>query len=364
MVIKTTSLAKPLQSELRESCVFCVMRTLLMALVGILLFVDGRAQHQFIFVDTTLSDSVSLRALSVVDDSIAWASGSKGTVVYTSDAGKTWVTLKVDGYEGRDFRSIYAFGQNEVVIASIGSPGYVLRTVDRGKSWQVVYKNDHPDVFIDGLDFWDNSNGLLYGDPVEGRMFLAKTVDGGKTWTEFPPDDRPSLEEGEASFAASGTGIRCYGKKQVAICSGGLKSRLFLSSNRGRTWKVVALPVIQGKPSTGAFSIALAGKNAIITGGDYKVDSLRIQHVLYSHDGGTKWNAPLAPTRGYRECVEFITSTTAIAAGPAGADITRDAGRTWITLNNDKYYHTVRKSRTGSLIVMAGVGKIRVVKSQ
>lgn len=339
------------------------MRTWFLALLGIFLFADAHTQNGFTFLDTTVSDSVSLRGLSVVDDSVAWASGSKGTVVYTSNAGRSWATLKVDGFGDKDFRSIYAFDRNRAIIACVGSPGYVLSTVDAGRSWQVVYRNDHPDVFVDGMDFWDEANGMLYGDPIGGKMFLAITIDGGKTWTESPVNNRPSLDQGEASFAASGTGIRCYGKKQVAICTGGMRSRLFISSNRGKTWKATTIPIIQGRPSTGAFSIALSGTDAIMTGGDYKVDSLTVQHVLYSNDGGATWKTPTEATRGYRECVEFINGTTAMAVGPAGADLTRDAGRTWTALSDDRGYHAVRKSRTGSLVVMAGIGHVRVIRS-
>jgi photosystem II stability/assembly factor-like uncharacterized protein len=303
----------------------------------------------------------SLRGLSVVDEQVAWASGTNGCVVKTSSGGKKWSQLIVKGYEKNDFRSIYGFDKERAIIASIGSPAYILTTADGGKSWSLVYQNNHPDVFIDGIDFWDDHNGIMYGDPINGRMFLLTTADGGKTWKEVPENKRPLLKNGEASFAASGTGIRCMDLNKVAIISGGTQSRLFLSSDQGVTWDSLKLPVIQGRSTTGAFSIAFADKHhGVITGGDFQADSLRIDHVFYTDDG-IHWKAPEKPTGGYRECVEFVSRQRLIATGPGGSDISNDGGKTWKLLSQDKDFHVVRKARKGALIVMAGVGKIRTV---
>jgi photosystem II stability/assembly factor-like uncharacterized protein len=319
----------------------------------------------FTYTDYAPDQPVSFRGLSVVDNSIAWASGSKGTVAITRDGGKTWSISKVKGYESTDFRSVYAFDGQHAIIGGIGSPGYLLMTSDGGSSWTVVYKNDHPDVFIDGVDFWNEQEGVAYGDPIDGKMFLIKTSDGGKTWQELTDKSRPALKAGEASFAASGTGIRCLNGKKLAILSGGMQSRLFLSSDQGNQWDSLRLPIIQGKSTRGAFSIAFRDKNnGIITGGDFESDTLRQNHVFYTTDGALTWKTPTKATGGYRECVEFINRNTAIAIGPAGADITADNGRTWQPLSPDKAFHVVRKARKGSLIVMAGNGKLRVAKSK
>lgn len=45
---------------------------------------------------------VSLRGLSVVNDSLVWASGSGGTVARSADGGRSWTWLTVPGYEKRD----------------------------------------------------------------------------------------------------------------------------------------------------------------------------------------------------------------------------------------------------------------------
>ena len=324
-------------------------------------FLSWSQQISYTYTDFTPDPPASFRGVSVIDSKVAWASGTKGTVVLTKNGGSTWEIIKVKGFESTDFRSIYAFSAQKAVIAGISSPAYILLTTNAGSTWSIVYKNEHPDAFIDGMDFWNEKEGMAYGDPINGKMFLIRTTDGGQTWKELPETCRPELIKGEASFAASGTGIRSLQGNKLAILSGGMQSRLFLSANKGNKWDSLRLPIIQGKETTGAFSVAFADKNnGIVTGGDFQADTLRSRHVFYTGDGGKSWTSPLKPTGGYRECVEFINGKTAIAIGPAGADISYDQGKSWIALNADKGFHVVRKARKGSLIVMAGNGKLRV----
>jgi photosystem II stability/assembly factor-like uncharacterized protein len=198
----------------------------------------------------------SFRGLSVVNDSVAWVSGSKGWVGRTINRGLHWEFNQVPGYETLDFRSLYAFNDSTALIANAGSPAYILRTTNGGKTWQAVYTNTAAAIFIDGVDFWNNQEGVMYGDPIDGRMFLLFTKDGGKTWHEHALETRPKLSEGEASFAASGTGIRCYDRKRLVIATGGKTSRLFISDNRGKTWRNATPPAQQGKESAGIFSVA------------------------------------------------------------------------------------------------------------
>ena len=41
----------------------------------------------------------SIRGLSIVDDHVAWISGSKGTIAITTNGGKTWNWQQVKGFE-------------------------------------------------------------------------------------------------------------------------------------------------------------------------------------------------------------------------------------------------------------------------
>jgi len=300
-------------------------------------------------IETAISSS--FRGLSVVNNKVAWVSGSKGWVGHTTDGGLTWSFNQVAGFEEAEFRSLYSFDDQRAVIANSGSPAYILVTTDGGKKWNPVYTKTHPDAFFDGMDFWNDKEGIIYGDPIDGKMLLLYTVDGGINWTEI---NGPKLEKGEASFAASGTGIRCMNSNQVMISTGGAVSRLWISKDKGLTWSSVKAPIVQGESSTGIFSFAKNRNVITIVGGDFRKESMATNHNFYSLGEGSHWLTPNSPTRGYRECVEPIKKNTLIAVGPSGIDISSDNGINWKPFSDEKELHVVRKSRKGSLVIAAG----------
>jgi photosystem II stability/assembly factor-like uncharacterized protein len=331
----------------------------------ILISVSARAQDiRWQHIDS--KTNASFRGMSVVDDSVAWVSGGEGTVGLTTNGGKDWSFRRVKGYENWEFRSLYAFDAKNAVIANAGHPAYILLTADGGATWAKAYQNNDTAAFIDGVDFWDDKNGVMFGDPVDGRMMLLATHDGGHTWEAYPPERSPRLADGEAGFAASGTGIRCLKGGKLAIATGGKVSRIWITATESRFWRTIPTPILQGGNSTGIFSfLPVSSKYWVIAGGDYKRDTLRTNNLFVSRNGGKSWTGPAVTTRGYRECVEVIDNRgTLIAVGPGGIDISRDKGRTWSALSDEKKFHVIRKSRKGNLVVMAGgEGKVAVLSA-
>ncbi len=308
-----------------------------------------------------LNVKTSIRGMSVVDDQVAWISGSSGYVGKTTNGGVDWVLKQIKGFEKLEFRSLYAFSATLAIVANSGSPANILITNDGGANWKTVYTNESKDAFFDGIDFWNDTEGIIYGDPIQGKMLMLRTSDGGQHWEEM--SGSPLLEEGEASFAASGTGIRCMKNKKVVIATGGKVSRLWMSNDKGSHWNPISVPMIHGESSAGIFSVAFwDDEKASIVGGDYLKDSLSIDHNFYTVDGGKQWLKPISPTRGYRECVEYITEKTMISTGPSGIDISQNGGINWKPLSDEKSFHVVRKARKGSLILMAGNSKVSVLK--
>ena len=65
---------------------------------------------------------------------------------------------------------------------------------------------------------------------------------------------------------------------------------------------------------------------------------------------------PAEPTRGYRECVAYISEKIIIAAGPSGIDVSKDGGITWKPFSDEKKFHVIRKARNGNKMFIAGPG--------
>ena len=133
----------------------------------------------------TSGTKTSLRGLCVVTDKIIWASGSNGKIAKSIDGGITWQWLTVKGFEKNDFRDIEAFNDSTAIIMAVGEPAYILKTTNAGISWTTVYKNETKGMFLDAMDFLDDKNGVVVGDPINGHFFIARTTNGGETWNEI-----------------------------------------------------------------------------------------------------------------------------------------------------------------------------------
>lgn len=272
-----------------------------------------------------MADSVKkgFRGLCVVEEKVIWISGQRGLVGRSTNGGKSFVWRRVATYEKVDFRTLHAFDKKNAVIATAGTPCVILRTSDGGKHWDHAYRNHDTLMFFDGVGFWDNRRGLIFGDPIKGRMFLMETLDGGKNWTEIPFEDRPQLVDGEAAFAASGTTIRTLPNGHVYIATGGVKSRLWHSRDYGHHWEVFETPIIQGKSSQGIFSLAFQDSlRGMIVGGDYLLPNDTTNNSFYTMDGGRTWLRPARSTRGYRSCVTTWSyhNCDYVATGPSGQE--------------------------------------------
>jgi photosystem II stability/assembly factor-like uncharacterized protein len=329
-----------------------------------LFFISASTFAQYIEV-LQQGRSTSIRGLSVVDNHVAWISGSKGTIAITTDGGETWNWQQVKGFEKSDFRDIEAFSDKEAIIISSGTPALILKTTDGGASWQEKYKNTDTACFFDAMDFAGKQHGYVLGDPIGGKFLLMETNDGGETWAPFenPPEALP----GEAAFAASGTCLRVQ-DGTIYIATGGKSARLIRYSPFTNKWSYSEVPLLQGASSQGAFSLALAKRQIMVVGGDYQKDKIddAIAAFLVAR-ATTEINASMFSKikkgpAGFQSCVEYISDNTFLSTGTPGSNITTDGGKTWTKID-DASYNVCRKAKKGKLVLLAGNdGKIGILK--
>lgn len=255
----------------------------------------------------------NLRGVSVLAGGVAWASGTHGTYLRTTDGGNSWQPAQVPGAEALDFRDVEAFSAELAYLLSAG-PGEqsrIYKTVDAGKSWTLQFTNKDPKGFFDCMAFWDRDRGVAVGDPIADssgklKFELIATDDGGANWKPVPPDAIPPAVEGEGAFAASGTCITVQGTANVWFATGGKVARVFRSLDAGKSWTVAETPIIHGADSTGIFSIAFRdATHGVIAGGDYKNPDQDGPNLAFTSDGGLNWTlSPITPQR-YFSAVAF-----------------------------------------------------------
>ena len=302
----------------------------------------------------TTGTQTSLRGLSVVNDNVIWVSGSKGTIGRSLNGGKDWKWTIVKGFEDKEFRDIEAFDGYTAVIMAVGEPAYILRTVDGGSPWKVVYENKTKGMFLDAMEFWNIKAGIVIGDPINGKFFVARSFDGGDTWKEIPEQFKPASDSGEACFAASGTNVRALDNDEAVFISGGQSSHVFIRDQK------IRLPLLQGSESTGANSISVwdryrkeGGKQLVVVGGDFSKPADTTGNCVYSKDRGLTWKRPKTPPSGYRSSVEFLSKDHLVACGINGVDYSVDGAINWQSISKEGF-NTARIAKYGRSVYLVG----------
>ncbi|MFI1864124.1 oxidoreductase [Streptomyces jumonjinensis] len=292
---------------------------------------------------TPTGTGARFRGLAAVSRDTAWVAGSRGVVLRTGDAGRSWHDVSPPGAEGLEFRDVEAFDGRRAVVLAIGEgeASRVYRTTDAGATWTETFRNTDPRAFYDCVTFFDRRNGLAMSDPVDGKYRILSTRDGGRSWRVLPSAGMPAAQPGEAAFAASGQCLVSSGPKDVWLATGGgATARVLHSADRGRNWTAAESTVPAGDPARGVFGLAFRDRrHGIAVGGDYRTGEASPRAAAVSGDGGHGWRQASAPPPGYRSGVAWLprTRAAALAVGPTGTDLTSDGGRHWRTVDTGSY---------------------------
>ncbi len=191
-----------------------------------------------------LPDTLEVSAF-FLNASTAWATFAGATmdiflppspvVWLTSDAGQTWQASQMLDMSGLD-QSInptlyFADAQHGWLLTHVGvgmSHDYVnlYRTIDGGLTWDRLL-DPYTDGQIQGCGktgflFLDSQVGWLTGDcwGVMSGVFLARTEDGGTTWTfvDLPaPADQPLLYDANTWAACGGYDLHFFDSQRAVL---------------------------------------------------------------------------------------------------------------------------------------------------
>ncbi|OTA98089.1 hypothetical protein M426DRAFT_326270 [Hypoxylon sp. CI-4A] len=213
------------------------------------------------------------RGLAPVSDRIAWVAGTNGTVLRTTDSGDTWKSVgpelsssssdeeedddddEAAAAGGLEFRDIEAWSAEKAVVLSVGEgdSSRVYVTGDGGATWTLSFANREAAAFYDCVAFETPEHGMAMSDPVDGKMRLIETRDGGASWDVVDSRGMAPALDGEAGFAASGTCLATTAGRWY-IASGGVDPGRIFRSNDGFHWDVSSASIAGGDGS-GVFSV-------------------------------------------------------------------------------------------------------------
>ena len=235
-----------------------------------------------------------------------WACGRWGTILYTSDGGKTWQRQK----SGIKFTLADIFFINSKLGWAVGNEGTILHTVDGGLAWK---KQISPvDYYHTGVFFVNSQKGWITTD----QTHILYTDDGGKNWRVQFRDVEFRLKSISFSDALNGWAVGEYGY-------------IYHTDDGGKTWQ-----------HQGGF-LRFNEETADIEGGIFLFDVLAIDantawavgldgHVIRTEDGGKNW---LKVATGIPEtplfCIAHHKEGHWAIGGKGVFEVSNDNGITW-----------------------------------
>ncbi len=302
-----------------------------------------RAFFSEVEIETVYGDSISIRAIEIMGQNVAFAGSNGKYGLYNATRNSAKVNQQKYDSLVPEYRAV-ASTEEDFFMLSVGNPALLYKTGDDG-TMKLVYKEEHENVFYDSMAFWNKEEGIAMGDPVENCLSVIITRNGGESWEKLSCDILPETVDGEAAFAASNSNIAIAGEK-TWIMSGGMASRVFYSPDKGKTWEVFDTPIIQGEATTGAYSVDFYDdENGIIFGGDYTAPENNTANKAVTSDGGKTWNLVADGSGpGYKSSVRYVPNgggNEIVTVGFTGISYSADKGASWTNLSEEGFY-TIR----------------------
>ena len=308
--------------------------------------------------------TAGLRGIHSVDGTVAWASGTGGTVLKTIDGGAHWQKCAIpdSATDGAtlDFRGVQAWdAMTAIVMASgPGEKSRLYKTTDGCKTWKLLFTNPDKNGFWDAYRVDQRGHlGILMGDPIKDRfaVWLIDLYDSSFQIKRF--HHTPRAHKDEAAFAASNSAIFVDDVfSDYWIATGGKSGARVIKridhdfDDFGfDTFPSSSVLVGQKAESSGIFGLSFRKGpktanperrflNGIAVGGDYTKPNDSTGTAAWSSDGGEHWTASTILPHGYRSTVQWSESLKLwITAGTNGSDISRDDGKTWQPLDNGNW---------------------------
>lgn len=244
-----------------------------------------------------------------------------------------------------------------------GGFGNTLETTDGGDSWIIGSSQGFRD-----FGFFDNTFG--YGASIVGQS-MAKTTNGGSSWTSITPPTSNSLWAVSATSATTayfvGTGGVLWkttnGGSSVTVQNSGTTdlltdivftntttgyivtqvSGVIKTVNSGATWNTVYTP-----PSGVLTEMFFVDDNI-----GYVVGSDGL--VAKTIDAGQNWNNLTTNSVGYLQGVNFFDADNGVVVGTSGEILfTNDGGTTWNSQNSgtsEHLYDVSMLSATSAIVI-------------
>lgn len=281
--------------------------------------------------------SFGAREYSIVDQNTAWityfdGSGSQTYPKYvgvTTNGGTNWKANLVSNLPSNALISdVGAIDGTTAFIVTApasgsGAANGLWKTTNGGTSWAKITGVFGTSSFGNIIHFFDANNGLVIGDPVNGKYEMYKTTDGGNTWSTLAT--APSPLSGEEYGYVAG---RVFLGEDLWLTSN--TGRILHTKDRGATWDSYFSPVDD-------FAGEISSANMSFSSSKYGLLVDNTSALWVTEDGGANWDI-LSSNEYFDGDISYVPGSNGIfvstgfdpdSGAGVGSAYTNDNGKTW-----------------------------------
>jgi len=296
-----------------------------------------------------------------------WVVGDKNAVFISKDNGTSWrdisPTMKITASDDKtleyNFRDIEVFNDTTAIVMSVGSGAESTLQITRnqGKTWQILRTNKEAKGFYDSIGFWDEQNGVMVGDPINGHFVIELTKDQGKTWSRIPIDKLPTITEKEAAFAASGNTLIVGKMGEIWLATGGLSASVYHSTDFGQTWTKSSVALENTTETSGGYALGLNSQQEVfVLGGNYLKRDGHYNNMATLINN--EWQVVESGGNGLRTAMSCVHNIC-ISTGKRSSDISLDNGKSWQVFSNQGFYTLTSNDK--NVLAAGSAGKVAVL---
>ncbi len=305
-----------------------------------------------------LPQDYTVWSISIVDEDILWAVGSRNDppyetkVIKSTDGGEAWLVYDLDDLEDFAATSIVAISDS-MAFLSLGDEQtmkrYIYRTLDGGNSWQVNYEKDpawpNAPAWPPAVKFLNKDNGFFV-DIVAWQS--GYTHDGGNNWTVNDFD----YPDGYWNQVDVDNWWDIRGDTLIWATS----HNFMRSTNKGQTWEKIATAF----PDIQVQTVQISESGIGLASGDVRINpqphlGLNTTYLQRTDDGGASWigldqldfpitalchipgtDSSFMGVSGYNDTYVPVPSDYQ----PTSA-LTNNGGESWVQIDTGIKYNTV-----------------------
>jgi len=283
-----------------------------------------QSRYKGIFEPANYPDDLDLASDFFVSENEGWAAGNAGTIIHTTDGGKSW-TAQLGGDLSSTVARMHDFRfldrrRGWVIQDAANTP--IFHTRD-GQQW--TQTGTLPNGGATDYAFTSETNGVYI--PGFSKPTIMHTSDGGRTWknaatctAKFPVQGlmtNVNCELWSISFVNGSTGF--------AVGTGADALFLMKTQNGGATWSVSTVPNAAPGFQSNVHGFFQDENIGLVRVGDGK--------VLMTRDGGRSWQGTsgtnVAPSR-----IRYADPEVGWAFWSTNFSFTTDGGRDWAARNS------------------------------